>query len=102
MCSLTWDECNIESDWRGSVVLKRRFLLGFKIFFFFLLQNCENFTPVPLFSPAQLHFVLAYSVKTCRLFSSYSSRRSSKENTHKAAAGTGIGRGSGYILFFVT
>lgn len=29
MCSLTWDECNIESDWRGSVVLKRRF------FFFF-------------------------------------------------------------------
>lgn len=56
MCSLTWDECNIESHWRGSVVLKRRFLSGFKNLFFFLFQNCENFTLVPLFSPAQLHF----------------------------------------------
>lgn len=35
MCSLTWDECNIESDWRGSVVLKRRFLSGLKKNFFF-------------------------------------------------------------------
>lgn len=32
MCSLTWDECNIESDWRGSVVLS--FGIKKKIFFF--------------------------------------------------------------------
>lgn len=48
MCSLTWDECNIESDWRGSVVLKRRFLLGFKFFFFFFTSELRELYSSPI------------------------------------------------------
>lgn len=48
MCSLTWDECNIESHWRGSVVLKRRFLLGFKFFFFFFTSELRELYSSPI------------------------------------------------------
>lgn len=59
MCSLTWDECNIESHWRGSVVLKRRFLSGFKIIIFFTSELRELYSsPIILTCTTSLCFGL--------------------------------------------
>lgn len=78
---------------------KGDFFWDLNFFFFFYFRIARTLLQSHYSHLHNFTFILAYSVKTCRLFSSYSSRRSSKENTHKAAAGTGIGRGSGYILF---
>lgn len=62
MCSLTWDECNIESHWRGSVVLKRRFLSGFKIIIFFTSELRELYSsPIILTCTTSLLFWLILS-----------------------------------------
>lgn len=100
ICAL-WHGMNVTLNQIGEALWcsKGDFFWDLKFFFFFYFRIARTLLQSHYSHLHNFTFILAYSVKTCRLFSSYSSRRSSKENTHKAAAGTGIGRGSGYILF---